>query len=73
MIGSYWVVLILWYHLHLSSSFAMTETNSNSFHKLQRYFKFIYKKIIDSYIVGLLGIITSNDICNKEIVHRLLI
>jgi hypothetical protein len=53
--------------------FCNDKNNSNSFHKLQGYFKFIYKKIIDSYIVGLLGFIISNDICNKEIIHQLLI
>lgn len=59
-----------------SSSFILfcnDKNNSNSFHKLQGYFKFIYKKIIDSYIVGLLGFIISNDICNKKIVCHLLI
>jgi len=70
---SYRVVLVPWYHLPSFIHFAMTKTILNSFHKLQGYFKFIYKKIIDSYIVGLLGFIISNDICNKEIVHHLLI
>jgi len=41
--------------------------NSKSFHKLQGYFKFIWKEVIHSYIVRILGFIIKVQTCSKEL------